>query len=78
LLLSEGVQPNVMQERLGHSQIGITMNTYCQVPSTVQREAVVKVSAQLAGPKAARKQPALQTAEEGLNGWQLAGEPHLG
>jgi integrase len=31
LLLSEGVHPRLVMETLGHSQIGLTMNTYSHV-----------------------------------------------
>jgi integrase len=39
LLLSAGVHPKVVQERLGHSQISITMDVYSHVLPTMQREA---------------------------------------
>ena len=43
LLLSAGVHPKVVQERLGHSQIGVTMDTYSHVLPTMQREASGKL-----------------------------------
>jgi len=39
LLLSEGVHPKVVQERLGHSTIAVTMDVYSHVMPTLQREA---------------------------------------
>jgi integrase len=39
LLLQEGVHPKVVQERLGHAQIGLTLDTYSHVLPTMQREA---------------------------------------
>lgn len=39
LLLTAGVHPKVVQERLGHSKIGITMDTYSHVMPSMQREA---------------------------------------
>jgi integrase len=39
LLLSEGVDPKVVQERLGHSTINTTMDVYSHVMPTLQREA---------------------------------------
>lgn len=39
LLLSEGVHPKVVQERLGHSQISVTLDTYSHVLPTMQRDA---------------------------------------
>jgi integrase len=42
LLLSQGVHPKVVQERLGHSQISVTLDTYSHVLPTMQREAAGK------------------------------------
>ena len=39
LLLKAGVHPKIVQERLGHSNIKITMNTYSHVLPSMQREA---------------------------------------
>jgi integrase len=39
LLLSAGVHPKVVQERLGHSQISVTLDTYSHVLPTKQLEA---------------------------------------
>ena len=39
LLLSQGIHPKVVQERLGHAQISITLDTYSHVLPTMQREA---------------------------------------
>jgi integrase len=43
LLLSVGVHPKVVQERLGHSQISVTLDTYSHVLPTMQREAANKL-----------------------------------
>lgn len=40
VLLAYGVHPKIVQERLGHSDIGITMETYSHVLPTIQKEAV--------------------------------------
>jgi integrase len=45
LLLAAGVHPKVVQERLGHSQIGITLDTYSHVVPTMQLEAAGKLDA---------------------------------
>jgi integrase len=42
LLLSQGVHPKVVQERLGHSQISVTLDTYSHVLPTMQLEAAGK------------------------------------
>lgn len=39
LLLSKGVHPKVVSDMLGHSQIGITLNTYSHVLPDMQRDA---------------------------------------
>jgi integrase len=39
LLLAEGLHPKVVQERLGHSTIAVTMDVYSHVGMTLQREA---------------------------------------
>jgi integrase len=52
LLLAAGVHPKVVQERLGHSQIGITLDTYSHVVPTMQLEAADKLDAMM---RASRK-----------------------
>ena|SRR2546425_5773261 len=42
-LLTMGVHPKVVQEILGHSEIGMTMNIYSHVLPTIQREAMDKM-----------------------------------
>jgi len=42
LLLAQGVHPKVVQERLGHSQISVTLDTYSHVLPTLQKEAAQK------------------------------------
>jgi len=37
--LSGGVHPKVVQERLGHSQVSVTLDTYSHVAPSLQREA---------------------------------------
>lgn len=43
LLLSAGVHPKVVQERLGHSQISVTLDIYSHVLPTMQIEAAGKM-----------------------------------
>jgi integrase len=40
LLLAEGVHPKIVQERLGHADVSITLNRYSHVTPTMQREAL--------------------------------------
>ena len=37
LLLSQGVHPRVIQERLGHSTVRVTMDVYAHVMPTLDR-----------------------------------------
>jgi integrase len=47
LLLAQGIHPKVVQERLGHSQISLTLDTYSHVLPTMQLEAAGKLDALL-------------------------------
>jgi site-specific recombinase XerD len=47
LLLGQGVHPKVVQELLGHSQIGLTLDTCSQVLPQVSREAAEQMNALL-------------------------------
>lgn len=47
LLLSAGVSPKVIQERLGHSNIQTTMNIYSHVLPSLQQEAADKIGEML-------------------------------
>jgi integrase len=44
MLLSKGVHPKVVSERLGHSTINITLDTYSHVLPNMQKEAVKKLN----------------------------------
>jgi integrase len=44
-LLAANVHPKIAQERLGHSNVSITLNTYSHVVPGMQRDAVAKVDA---------------------------------
>ena len=47
LLLRQGVHPKVVSERLGHSTIGLTLDTYSHVLPGMQEEAAAKVDSAL-------------------------------
>ena len=51
LLLLAGVAPHVVSERLGHSTVGFTLNTYAHVLPSQQAEAAEKLAAMLGGTK---------------------------
>jgi integrase len=43
LMLQQGIHPKVVQERLGHSQISMTLDTYSHVLPSMQEEAAQKI-----------------------------------
>jgi integrase len=43
LMLQQGTHPKIVQERLGHSDISLTLNTYSHVIPTMQEEAAEKM-----------------------------------
>ena len=47
LLLAQGVNPRVVMEQLGHSQINLTLDTYSHVLPSVQKEAAQQMDAVL-------------------------------
>ncbi|MCE9553206.1 MAG: site-specific integrase [Planctomycetes bacterium] len=49
LLLAAGVHPKVVQERLGYSQIGITLDIYSHVMPTMEKKREEKVTATKSG-----------------------------
>jgi integrase len=54
LLLAQGVNPRVVMETLGHSQVSLTLNTYTHVLPALQKEVAAKMDAILAGSFVAR------------------------
>jgi integrase len=50
LLLVQGVAPRVVMEILGHSEIGLTMNTYSHVVPELQRDAADRMESLLTQP----------------------------
>lgn len=52
LLLASGEHPRTVMELLGHSQIGLTMNTYSHVMPALKREAMDRLSQLLSDPNA--------------------------
>jgi len=45
LALRAGVHPRVVQERLGHANVGITLDTYSHVDPAMQADAAARVAA---------------------------------
>jgi integrase len=50
LLLAQGVHPKVVQERLGHATVGLTLDTYSHLLPSMQRDAADKLDALLLPP----------------------------
>jgi integrase len=49
LLLSKGVNPKIVSERLGHPSISLTLDTYSHVLPTMQKEATAEIEKILFG-----------------------------
>lgn len=49
LLLRQGIHVKVVSERLGHSTVGITLDTYNHVLPDMQEEATAKLETALGG-----------------------------
>jgi integrase len=48
-MLTQGVHPKVVSERLGHASVGITLDTYSHVLPTLQQEAAAAFDALFPG-----------------------------
>jgi integrase len=46
-LLRAGVRPKIVSERLGHTGVGITLDTYSHVLPGMQKQAVLQLEASL-------------------------------
>ena len=46
-MLAGGVHPKIAQERLGHSNVGITLDLYSHVLPGMQEDAAAKVDASI-------------------------------
>ena len=42
-MLQQGIHPKIVQERLGHADISMTLNTYSHVLPSMQEEAAEKL-----------------------------------
>jgi integrase len=62
LLLARGVHPRVVQERLGHANIAITLGVYSHVLPTMQRAAATELDAMLQSVPPAAASPETTTA----------------
>ena len=47
--LKSGIHPKVVQERLGHATINVTLDTYSHVTAGMQRDAAETVAAMISG-----------------------------
>jgi len=47
MLLRQGVHPKVVQERLGHAKVGITLDVYSHVSPYMQSDAADKIDAEM-------------------------------
>ncbi len=72
LLLANGEHPKVVQERLGHSSIGITMDTYSHVIPSMQEAAAGNLQDSLGKAMAKAKAAAARKRAAGLGGGSAA------
>lgn len=49
LMLANGEHPRIVQERLGHSDVAMTLNRYSHVTETMQRDASDRLAKLLSG-----------------------------
>ena len=56
-LLKQGVHPKIVSERLGHSKVGITLDTYSHVLPSMQEDAARKIDAALRDALAKHEDP---------------------
>ncbi len=64
LMLKQGIHPKIVQERLGHASIGITLDTYSHVVPGLQQEAAKAFDKALKG-------NGLEKEATGKNGLQI-------
>ena len=57
LALESGIHPKVVQERLGHANVSITLDLYSHVSPAMQTDAAERVAALFAGPSATATDP---------------------
>ena len=51
LALQSGIHPKVISERLGHANIGVTLDTYSHAIPALQEEAAELIASEVSGPK---------------------------
>jgi integrase len=66
LALGSGVHPKVVQERLGHSTIGITLDVYSHVMPSMETDAAERVAVLILGNPSSRNYRQLR---QGRMGW---------
>ncbi len=50
-MLSQGIHPKIVQERLGHSKIAVTLDIYSHVLPSMQRDVAEKLDRLFASPQ---------------------------
>jgi len=64
MALSAGVHPKIVQERLGHANISITIDTYSHVTGTLHQDAAEQVAALFSGSVSNPLAPGTDSADE--------------
>jgi hypothetical protein len=77
--LRSGVHPKVVQERLGHANISITMDTYSHVTAGMQKDAAEQVARSIFGVSSSgTRVPVWLRYLCSSRGWGLGGVGSLG
>ncbi|MBU2009416.1 MAG: site-specific integrase [Chloroflexi bacterium] len=78
LMLAQGIHPKVVQERLGHATIGITLDTYSHVVPGLQEAAARRFEGLVSNPlaKPSEGQEGLYLLGAGLESTERATTPH--
>ena len=65
-MLELGIHPKIVQERLGHSQIGVTMDIYSHVLPTLGKGAIERLNQALGEGPGEQADAAPDAADEGV------------
>ncbi len=68
-MLQQGIHPKIVQERLGHADISMTLNTYSHVLPSMQEEAAEKLEELLTPIEVSKEIKQLREAEQLYSTW---------
>ena len=77
LALQEGIHPRIVQERLGHSTISITLDVYSHVLPTMQEEAAAKIGMAVLGRGPSRRKKLASDGASSARGTPMVADGSL-